>query len=82
MRYLVIRSGYVIQAIEWDGVTPYTYPHPHDKVLPDSTDGWAGIGDWYEEAEGRFLRYVDHKTQGLPEDAPEELQKKDLPINE
>lgn len=74
MRYLVIKDNYVIQAIEWDGVTEYTYPFPHDTLIQDPTDGYAGIGDWYEASEHRFLRYVDASVAGLPDDAPEELK--------
>lgn len=32
------------------------------------------IGDWYEESEGRFMRYVHAAQDGLPEDAPETLR--------
>lgn len=74
MRYLVIKGNYVIQSVEWDGATPYEYPWPHDLIIEDPTGGYAGIGDWYEASEQRFMRYVDAPINGLPEDAPQELQ--------
>jgi hypothetical protein len=55
MRWLVIKDNYVINAIEWDGVTPYTYPLPHDVLMQDPNE-LAGIGDWYESAEQVFYR--------------------------
>ena len=53
--WFVMKNNYVIAYIIWDGVTPYTYPYPHDYLMED-TEGVAGIGDWYEASEGVFYR--------------------------
>lgn len=56
MKYwCVIKNNYVIDYIMWDGVTPYTYPFPHDSIKED-TEGSASIGDWYETSEKIFYR--------------------------
>ena len=56
MKYwCVIKNNYVIDYIMWDGVTPYTYPFPHDSIKED-TEGSASIGDWYESLENIFYR--------------------------
>lgn len=55
MRWLVLKDNYVINNIEWDGVTPYTYPFPHD-FLMNGEDTLASIGDWYEVSENIFYR--------------------------
>lgn len=53
--WLVIKDNYVIDYVIWDGITPYTYPLPHDSIKED-IDGHAGIGDWYEASEDIFYR--------------------------
>jgi hypothetical protein len=69
MKYwLIIKDNYVINKVTWDGVTPWTYPMPHDSIMED-TDFNAGIGDWYEASEGIFYRPLS-----TPPDVPEELQ--------
>jgi hypothetical protein len=65
MRWLVLKDNYIINNIEWDGVTPYTYPFPHD-FLMNGENNPAGIGDWYESSEDIFYRPL--KT---PPDFPE-----------
>jgi hypothetical protein len=68
MKYwLIIKDNYVINKVTWDGVTPWTYPMPHDSIMED-TDFNAGIGDWYEATEGIFYRPLS-----TPPDVPEEL---------
>ena len=73
MKYLVIKNGYVIDSVEWDGVGNWTYPNDHDAILMKPVSSSAGIGDWYEESEDRYMRYVDATVFGLPEDAPPSL---------
>ena len=70
-RYIVIKSNYVVNIVEWDAeLNPdWTYPHPHDQLVPDTSE-CVGIGDWYEESEGIFYRPIN----GTPLDLPEELQ--------
>jgi hypothetical protein len=53
--WFVIKDNYIINVINWDGITPYTYPYPHD-FLKEDIDGLAGIGDWYETSEEIFYR--------------------------
>jgi hypothetical protein len=55
MKYLVIKDNYVINTIIWDGVTPYTYPEPHDQLLPDVAET-VGIGDYYDSTDNTFWR--------------------------
>ena len=56
MKYwCVIKNNYIIDYIVWDGITPYTYPFPHD-LLKEDIEGSAGIGDWYETSEEIFYR--------------------------
>jgi hypothetical protein len=54
--WFVIHNGYVIDYIVWDGVTPWEYPGEYDELLEDVGEQPAGIGDWYEQAEGIFYR--------------------------
>jgi hypothetical protein len=53
--WLVIKDNYVIGGVTWDGVTPYSYPYPHDYMIEDK-DIIANIGDWYETSEKIFYR--------------------------
>ena len=53
--WFVIKDNYVISGVIWDGVSPYTYPWPHDYMLED-IDGLGNIGDWYEASEEIFYR--------------------------
>jgi len=55
--WLIMRSNYVINVIYWDGVTPYSYPEPHDEIREDATES-INIGDWYEPSENVFYRPV------------------------
>lgn len=55
MKYLVIKDNYVINTIIWDGVTPYTYPEPHDLLLQDIAET-VGIGDYYDPTDNTFWR--------------------------
>lgn len=55
MRWLVLKDNYIINNIEWDGITPYTYPFPHD-FLMNGENNPASIGDWYEASENIFYR--------------------------
>jgi hypothetical protein len=55
MKYLVIKDNYVINAILWDGATPYTYPEPHDLLLPDVAET-VSIGDYYDPTDGTFWK--------------------------
>lgn len=65
--WLVIKDGYVINRVTWDGITNWVYPFPHDLVIEDINNN-VGIGDWYDEAEGIF-----YKPLSIPPDWPEEL---------
>jgi len=53
--WLVIKNNYVIAVVEWDGVTSYSYPYPHDSMMEDKNI-IVNIGDWYETSEGIFYR--------------------------
>lgn len=55
MRWFVIKNNYIIDDIEWDGITSYIYPKPHDSLM-NGDNNPAGIGDWYEPTEGVFYR--------------------------
>ncbi len=65
--YLVLKSNYVINRINWDGVTEIE--HRGDTAIEDVNEN-VSIGDWYEEAEGVF-----YTPRSKPEDInlPEEL---------
>lgn len=65
--WLVIKDGYVINRVTWDGITNWEYPFPHDLVIEDINNN-VGIGDWYDEADGIF-----YKPLSIPPDWPEEL---------
>jgi len=66
--WLIIKQNYVIAKVLWDGVTPWSYPYPHDLMIED-TIGNVSVGSWYESSEGIF--YIPLST---PPDLPEELQ--------
>lgn len=65
--WAVIRNGYVIERIIWDGISNWQYPHPHDFLIEDKDEN-LGIGDWYEESENIFYRPI-----GIPVDVPLEI---------
>jgi hypothetical protein len=51
-RYLVVdATGLVVNAIEWDGVTPYNPDHDHEHVQHDT----AGPGWKWSEVDGDFV---------------------------
>jgi hypothetical protein len=54
-RWVILKNNYVIDAIEWDGMTQYQYPYSHD-VMKEDTEGIVNIGDWYETSEDIFYR--------------------------
>jgi len=33
MKYVVINNNEVVNAIQWDGVSEFTYPFAHDEIL-------------------------------------------------
>jgi len=66
-KWVVIKDNYVINAFIWDGVTEYTYPDAHDKIIEDVEQN-VGIGMWYEESEGNFYQPISK-----PADLPSEL---------
>lgn len=53
MRWLMLKSNYVIDIILWDGVTPYDYPHDYDTMIEDTAYN-ISVGDWYEASENVF----------------------------
>jgi len=55
MRWLILKSNYVIGVIIWDGITPIQYPDEYDSMMQDSSYN-IGIGDWYESTENVFYR--------------------------
>lgn len=57
MKYLIIKDNYVIDVILWDGVTPYTYPFPHDLLLLDAEES-VSIGDYYDSTDDTFWKQV------------------------
>lgn len=66
MRYwLVMRGGYVIARVVWDGVTPWTYPYPHDELIED-VEKKIGIGNWYDKAEEKFKRPGEGPAPTVP----------------
>jgi hypothetical protein len=67
MYWCIIKGGYVIAKIIWDGVTPYEYPYPYDLMVQDVNEN-VSIGSWYELTENIF--YLPLST---PPDFPPEL---------
>jgi|JI7StandDraft_1071085.scaffolds.fasta_scaffold253918_2 hypothetical protein len=65
--WLVIREGYVINRVIWDGIMPWSYSLPQDLIVEDVNCN-VSIGDWYESLEGIF-----YKPLSTPPDLPEEL---------
>lgn len=65
--WLIIKNGYVVNKVVWDGVSNWSYPLPHDLIIEDINEN-IGIGDWYEEDEGIFYRPLSK-----PPDFPDEL---------
>lgn len=55
MRWLILKSNYVVDVIIWDGVTSFQYPNEYDTMMEDTTYD-IGIGDWYEPTENVFYR--------------------------
>lgn len=55
MRWLILKSNYVIGVIIWDGITPIQYPDEYDSMMQDDSYN-VGIGDWYESTENVFYR--------------------------
>jgi len=55
MRWLILKSNYVIGVIIWDGITPIQYPDEYDSMMRDDSYN-IGIGDWYESTENVFYR--------------------------
>jgi hypothetical protein len=55
MKWFIIKDNYIINHVEWDGITPYVYPYPHDTIIQD-IDELGSIGDWYEASENIFYR--------------------------
>lgn len=35
MKYFVIKSGKTIDTVEWDGVSKWQYPYPHDNIIAE-----------------------------------------------
>ena len=66
--WAIIKGGYVIARVVWDGVTPWQYPYPYDLMIEDTNQN-VGIGSWYDPVEGVF--YLPLST---PPDLPPELQ--------
>jgi hypothetical protein len=66
-KWLIIKDNYVINAIIWDGITPYQYPEPYDRMIEDVEQA-INIGMWYEETENLF-----YNPTGVPIDWPIEL---------
>lgn len=64
MRWLILKSNYVIDVVIWDGVTPWQYPGQYDIMMQDTSYS-IGIGDWYETSEGVFYRPLS-----IPPDYP------------
>lgn len=46
MYYLLVKDGVIVNAIDWDGVTPYTPPEGHELVSTYEfySIGWAWDG--------------------------------------
>jgi hypothetical protein len=67
MIYLIIKSNYVTNRIQWDGIEEIQ--HDGDLILQDKMENVC-IGDWYEEAEDVF-----YGPRSKPNDdaMPEEL---------
>jgi hypothetical protein len=68
-RKLIIQSSYVVNVVIVNEDSQWTPPEGCT-VIDDPTDGYAGVGDWYEVAEGILYRPV----AAVPPDAPESLQ--------
>lgn len=69
MKYVIIKDNYVINAIVWDGETPYEYPFEHDLMLLDELQS-VSIGDYYDQTDGTFWRpvptHVPQNNEGNP----------------
>ena len=65
MRWLILKSNYVIDVILWDGITPYDYPHDYD-IMVEDTIGVVTVGDWYEVSEGVFYRPINVTSPWFP----------------
>jgi hypothetical protein len=55
-RYAMVKDNVVYNTCLWDGSLE-TWQPPDDGTLMIAND-WAGIGDWWEEAEARFYRAI------------------------
>lgn len=55
-RYAMVKDNIVYDTCLWDGSFE-TWQPPDDGTLMIAND-WAGIGDWWEESEGRFYRAI------------------------
>jgi hypothetical protein len=65
--WVILKGGYVIDKVIWDGETNWTYPFSHDSIIEDIENN-VSIGDWWEEEEGIFYRPLS-----IPPDYPNEL---------
>lgn len=68
-KWLIIKSNYVIDSIQWnpEQSPDYQWGGEYDLMIEDLV-GNVGIGDWYEEVEGIF-----YKPLSTPPDWPEEI---------
>ena len=47
--YYVIRGGYIVDHVLWDGICPFAYPFQHDLIM--ESEGFGGIGWSYLDGE-------------------------------
>ena len=55
-RYAMVKDNIVYNVCLWNGDLT-TWQPPDDGTIMIAND-WAGIGDWWEEAEQRFYRPI------------------------
>ena len=67
-RYAMVKDNVVYNTCLWDGSLE-TWQPPDDGTLMIAND-WAGIGDWWEESEGRFYRAIPNNEDVAQEQQP------------
>ena len=63
-QYAMVKENVVYNTCLWDGSLE-TWQPPDDGTIMIAND-WAGIGDWWEESEGRFYRAIPNNEDVAP----------------
>jgi hypothetical protein len=67
-RYAMVKDNVVYNTCLWNGLLE-TWQPPDDGTIMIAND-WAGIGDWWEESEGRFYRAIPNNDDVAQEQQP------------